>query len=113
MFRFDAKNEKPEFANDLNELNGAMQWPSFKPYNIPGLFDPSLQIPISELRNVFVAYAYACLFDLEDFANCCLSYIDKNADTLIKSEEFLQIDQRTLCEIFGRDELQIHEEITI
>ncbi|KAL3078047.1 hypothetical protein niasHT_036930 [Heterodera trifolii] len=84
-----------------------------KKYNIPGLVDPSLQIPISELRNVFVAYAYAYLFDLEDFANCCLSYIDKNADILIKSEEFLQIDQRTLCEIFGRDELQINGEISI
>ncbi|KAL3120082.1 hypothetical protein niasHT_003334 [Heterodera trifolii] len=104
------------YTDDLSGLNGDNAMAvlcAAKKYNIPGLVDPSLQIPISELRNVFVAYAYACLFDLEDFANCCLSYIDKNADDLLKSEEFLQIDQRTLCEIFGRDELQIHEEITI
>ncbi|KAL3120088.1 hypothetical protein niasHT_003340 [Heterodera trifolii] len=143
MFRFDAKKEQGEnastnypavvevpdiepsafkvmlsfiYTDDLSGLNGDNAMAvlcAAKKYNIPGLVDPSLQIPISELRNVFVAYAYACLFDLEDFANCCLSYIDKNADILIKSEEFLQIDQRTLCEIFGRDELQIHEEITI
>ncbi|KAL3090671.1 hypothetical protein niasHS_004463 [Heterodera schachtii] len=143
MFRFDAKKEQGEnastnypavvevpdveaaafkvmlsfiYTDDLSGLNGDNAMAvlcAAKKYNIPGLVDPSLQIPISELRNVFVAYAYACLFDLEDFANCCLSYIDKNADTLIKSEEFLQIDQKTLCEIFGRDELQIHEEITI
>ncbi|KAL3078043.1 hypothetical protein niasHT_036926 [Heterodera trifolii] len=143
MFRFDSQNANAEndFANgptdveipdveaaafkvmlsfiymdDLSGLNGDNAMAvlcAAKKYNIPGLVDPSLQIPISELRNVFVAYAYACLFDLEDFANCCLSYIDKNADILIKSEEFLQIDQKTLCEIFGRDEFQIHEEITI
>ncbi|KAL3085641.1 hypothetical protein niasHT_037382 [Heterodera trifolii] len=29
----------------------------------------------------------------------CFAYIDKNADTLIKSEEFLQIDQKLLCKI--------------
>ncbi|KAL3085762.1 hypothetical protein niasHS_009511 [Heterodera schachtii] len=141
MFRFDAKNEKAEFASvncpveipdveaaafkvmlsfiyteELGELNGDNAMAvlcAAKKYNIPTLVNASLQIPISEFRNVFVALAQARLFELEDFANCCLSYIDKNADILIKSEEFLQIDQKTLCEIFGRDELQIHEEITI
>ncbi|KAL3093836.1 hypothetical protein niasHS_004206 [Heterodera schachtii] len=87
------------YTDDLSGLNGdnamAVLYAA-KKYNIPGLVDPSLQIPISELRNVFVAYFEARLFDLEDFANCCLSYIDKNADTLVKSEEFLQIDQKTL-----------------
>ncbi|KAL3086496.1 hypothetical protein niasHT_033799 [Heterodera trifolii] len=78
MFRFDAKNEKEEFA--------------------------SVNCPVEVLM---------LKHELEDFANCCLSYIDKNADALLKSEAFLQIDQRTLCEIIGRDELQIHEEISI
>ncbi|KAL3093058.1 hypothetical protein niasHS_004447 [Heterodera schachtii] len=125
MFRFDAKNEKPKFASpnspvempdveaaafkimlsfiyadDLSELNGdnamAVLYAA-KKYNIPGLVDPCLQIHISELRNVFVAYAYACLFDLKNFANCCLAYIDQNVDSLLKSEEFLQIDQKTFC----------------
>ncbi|KAL3099360.1 hypothetical protein niasHT_026781 [Heterodera trifolii] len=141
MFRFDAKNEKAKFASancpvevpdveaaafkvmlsfiyteELSELNGdnamAVLYAA-KKYNIIGLVRPSLQIPISKLRNVFLAYAQARLFDLEDFANCCLSYIDKNADTLLKSEEFLQIDQKLLCEILERDELQIREEISI
>ncbi|KAL3122452.1 hypothetical protein niasHT_006332 [Heterodera trifolii] len=104
------------YTEELGELNGdnamAVLY-AVKKYNIPTLVNASLQIPISEFRNVFVALAQARLFELEDFANCCLSYIDKNADDLLKSEEFLQIDQKTLCEIFGRDELQIHEEITI
>ncbi|KAL3108378.1 hypothetical protein niasHT_014527 [Heterodera trifolii] len=43
----------------------------------------------------------------------CLMCIDKNADILIKSDEFLQIDQNLLCEILARDELQIREEISI
>ncbi|KAL3112493.1 hypothetical protein niasHT_018699 [Heterodera trifolii] len=141
MFRFDAKKEFSEFASanypvevtdvepaafkvmlsfiytgELAELNGdnamAVLYAA-KKYNIPSLVDASLQIPISELRNVFLAYALAKLYELENFAYHCLFYIDENADTLFKSEEFLQIDQKLLCEIFGRDELQIREEISI
>ncbi|KAL3120091.1 hypothetical protein niasHT_003343 [Heterodera trifolii] len=130
MFRFDAKNKRAEnvsancpvvevpdieasafkvmlsfiYADDLNELNGdnamAVLYAADK-YNIPGLVNASLQIPISELPNVFFAFAQARLFDLENYCNDCLAYIDKNAETLLKSEEFLQIDQKTLCEIFG------------
>ncbi|KAL3120092.1 hypothetical protein niasHT_003344 [Heterodera trifolii] len=141
MFRFDAKNEKVEFASancpvevidveaaafkmmlsfiytgELSELNGdnamAVLYAA-KKYNIPDLVDASLHVPVSSLRNVFLAYALAKLYQLEGFANDCLAYIDKNADTLLKSEEFLQIDQKLLCEIFGRDELQISGEISI
>ncbi|KAL3116870.1 hypothetical protein niasHT_003394 [Heterodera trifolii] len=142
MFRFDSKNANSEndsancpvvevsdveaaafkvmlsfiYAGDLSGLNGdnamAVLYAA-KKYNIPDLVDPSLQIPVSKLRNVFLAFAQARLFDLEDFANCCLSYIDKNADTLIKTDEFLQIDQKMLSEILERDELQIHGEISI
>ncbi|KAL3081826.1 hypothetical protein niasHS_012768 [Heterodera schachtii] len=141
MFRFDAKNEKAEFASancpvevtdveaaafkvmlsfiytgDLAELSGdnamAVLYAA-KKYNIPGLVGPSLQVPVSSLRNVFLAYAHARLFELENFAYHCLFYIDENADTLFKSNEFLQIDQKLLCEIFGRDELQISGEISV
>ncbi|KAL3071257.1 hypothetical protein niasHS_015520 [Heterodera schachtii] len=141
MFCFDANNEKAEFASancpvevpdveaaafkvmlsfiyteELSELNGdnamAVLYAA-KKYNIPALVNSSLQIPISKLRNVFLAYAQARLFDLEDFAICYLSYIDKNADTLIKTDEFLQIDQKMLSEIFERDQLQISGEISI
>ncbi|KAL3090457.1 hypothetical protein niasHT_028414 [Heterodera trifolii] len=142
MFRFDANKEQTEngyancpvvevpdveaaafkvmlsfiYTEDLSELNGdntmAVLYAA-KKYNIHGLVHPSLQIPISKLRNVFFAYAQARLFDLEDFANRYLRYIDKNADILLKSDAFLQIDQKLLCEIFERDELQIQEEISI
>ncbi|KAL3104565.1 hypothetical protein niasHT_022823 [Heterodera trifolii] len=131
MFRFDSKNAKPEndsancpvveipdveaaafkvmlsfiYAGDLSDLNGdnamAVLYTA-KKYNIPSLVRASLQIPISKLPNVFLAYAQACLFDLEDFAHDCLLFIDQNADTLLKLDEFLQIDQNLLCKIFGR-----------
>ncbi|KAL3085755.1 hypothetical protein niasHS_009504 [Heterodera schachtii] len=123
MFRFDSKNAKADnasanclavveipdieaaafkvmlsfiYADDLSELNGdnamAVLYAADK-YNIPDLVLPSLQIPFSELRNVFLAYAQARLFELEEYCNDCLDYIDKNADALLKSEEFLQIDK--------------------
>ncbi|KAL3073519.1 hypothetical protein niasHS_017086 [Heterodera schachtii] len=125
MFRFDANKEQTEnvsancpvvevpdveaaafkvmlsfiYMEDLNELNGdnamAVLYAA-KKYNIPDLVCASLQIPISELLNVFFALAQARLFDLEDFANDCLSYIDKNAVILLKSEAFLQIDEKLL-----------------
>ncbi|KAL3105188.1 hypothetical protein niasHT_028860 [Heterodera trifolii] len=127
MFRFDAKKEQGEnafahypvvevpdveasafkvmlsfiYTDDLSELNGdnamAVLYAA-KKYNIPDLVLPSLQIPISELRNVFFAFAQARLFDLEDYVNNCLAYIDKNADILLKSEAFLQIDEKLLSE---------------
>ncbi|KAL3083680.1 hypothetical protein niasHT_036808 [Heterodera trifolii] len=143
MFRFDAKNAKAEnasanccsvvempdvepaafklmlsfiYADDLSELNGdnamAVLYAA-KKYNIPGLADQCLDVPISNLRNVFFAYALTRLFDLEDYVQRCLDYIDKNADDLLKSEEFLQIDQKLLCEILERDKLQISGEISI
>ncbi|KAL3112495.1 hypothetical protein niasHT_018701 [Heterodera trifolii] len=141
MFRFDSKNERAEnasancpvvevpdveaaafkvmlsfiYADDLSKLNGdnamAVLYAADK-YNIPGLVDRSLQIPFSELRNVFFAYAQARLFDFEDYCNDCLDYIDRNADALLKSDGFLQIDQKLLCEILER-QLQIREEISI
>ncbi|KAL3086575.1 hypothetical protein niasHS_008778 [Heterodera schachtii] len=42
-----------------------------------------------------------------------LAYIDRNADTLLKSKTFLQIDQKLLCEILNRDQLIVSEEIAI
>ncbi|KAL3102451.1 hypothetical protein niasHT_025633 [Heterodera trifolii] len=142
MFRFDAKKEQGEnaaancpdvveipdvepsafkvmlsfiYTDDLSGLNGdnamAVLYAA-KKYNIPVLVNASLQIPFSELRNVFFAYAQARLFDLENYVSDCLYYIDKNADDLLKSEEFLQIDQKLLYEILERDQLQIREEIS-
>ncbi|KAL3100151.1 hypothetical protein niasHT_029881 [Heterodera trifolii] len=98
MFRFDAKKEQGENANcpsavevpdveaaafkvmlsfiytdDLSEVNGENAMAvlyAAKKYNIIGLVDASLQIPISELHNVFFAYAYACLFELENGIEC-------------------------------------------
>ncbi|KAL3082078.1 hypothetical protein niasHT_031107 [Heterodera trifolii] len=141
MFRFDSQNQNVEnasancvvevpdvdaaafkvmlsfiYADDLSELDGdnamAVLYAA-KKYNIAGLVVPSLQIPISKLHNVFFAYAQAQLFELENFAYHCLFYIDENADTLLNSVAFLQIDQKTLCEILSRDELQISGEISI
>ncbi|KAL3069311.1 hypothetical protein niasHS_018036 [Heterodera schachtii] len=94
MFRFDSQNGKSEnasancpvvevpdiepttfklilkfiYVDDLSELNGENAMAvlyAAKKYNIPALVDRSLQIPISELGNVFMAYAYACLFELK------------------------------------------------
>ncbi|KAL3071418.1 hypothetical protein niasHS_016702 [Heterodera schachtii] len=104
------------YTDELSGLNGdnamAVLYAA-KKYNIPALVDAALQIPISKLRNVFFAFAQARLFDLENFVNDCLRYIDENADDLLKSESFLKIDQKLLCEILERDQLKMREEISI
>ncbi|KAL3094398.1 hypothetical protein niasHS_004300 [Heterodera schachtii] len=141
MFRFDAKKvenvsdncpdvveipdiEAAEFkvmlsfiyTKDLSDLNGdnamAVLYAA-KKYNIPGLVNASLQIPISELRNVFFAYAQAQLFDLEDFSFKCLRYICQNAAQLFGSDDFLQIDQKMLCSLLGSDRLLLSDEFEI
>ncbi|KAL3073524.1 hypothetical protein niasHS_017091 [Heterodera schachtii] len=133
MFRFDSQNGKVEnvpdveaaafkvmlsfiYADDLSELNGenamAVLCAADK-YGIDGLISHCVQIPIQNLPNVFLAHAKARLFHLEDFAHHCLRYICQNACKLFKSEEFLQIDRNFLCEIFGRDQLEINDEFEI
>ncbi|KAL3086164.1 hypothetical protein niasHS_008937 [Heterodera schachtii] len=141
MFRFDSKNGKAEnasvdnpvevpdveaaafkvllsfiYADDLSELDGENAMAvlyAAKKYNISGLMGRCLKIPIQNLSNVFLAIAQARLFDLEDFSNKCLRYICQNAGQLFESEEFLQIDQNLLCELFGRDQLVVSNEFEI
>ncbi|KAL3073604.1 hypothetical protein niasHS_017171 [Heterodera schachtii] len=141
MFRFDSKNAKAEnasancpvevpdveptafkvmlsfiYTDDLSGLSGhnamAVLYVA-KKYNIPGLVGPALRIPVWKLRNVFLGFTQARLFGLENYAKDCLDYIDKNVETLVKSKSFLEIDQKLLCELLERDQLQIRGEISV
>ncbi|KAL3114509.1 hypothetical protein niasHT_011638 [Heterodera trifolii] len=142
MFRFDSQNEKPKnvsancpvveildveaaafkvmlsfiYSDDFSELNGdnaiAVLYAA-KKYNIPDLVDRSLQIPISELRNVFFAYTQALLFELEDYAIKCLRYICQNAVQLFGSGNFLQIDQNVLYNLLDSDRLLLSDEFEL
>ncbi|KAL3087475.1 hypothetical protein niasHS_008099 [Heterodera schachtii] len=105
------------YADDLSELNGQnvaeVLYAALK-FNVIGLVKACADFPISQLSNVFTALSIARLNDLlKDFVQRCLLYIDTNVETLIKSDSFLQIDQKLLCEILEREELQICEEISI
>ncbi|KAI3416310.1 BTB/POZ domain-containing protein 3 [Globodera pallida] len=86
-------------------------------YNVPGLVKACVNFPKGKLSNIFHSIEEAralakALPPCQDFARNCLDYIDKNAANLLRSKEFLQIDQKLLCEILGR-ELMIVEELTI
>ncbi|KAL3091799.1 hypothetical protein niasHS_004515 [Heterodera schachtii] len=141
MFCFDSKEPKPEnasancpvevpdveaaafkvmlsfiYADDLSKLDGENAMAvlyAAKKYGIDRLVSPCLQIPIPKLSNVFLAFAQARLFEFEDFAWQCLRFICQNAGQLFESEEFLQINQNLLCEIFVRDQLVISSEFEI
>ncbi|KAL3083689.1 hypothetical protein niasHT_036817 [Heterodera trifolii] len=104
------------YTDDLSELNGDNAMAvlhAAKKYNIPRLVYASLQIPISELRNIFLAYNQALIFELEDFSIKCLRYICQNAAQLFESNDFLQIDQKILCNFLDRDCLLISDEFEI
>uniref|UniRef100_A0A914HMW6 BTB domain-containing protein n=1 Tax=Globodera rostochiensis TaxID=31243 RepID=A0A914HMW6_GLORO len=96
------------YADDVSGLNGdnaiAVLYAA-KKYDLPELVDLCLNFPIWKLSNVFFA------FDETRFLG--EKHIDVNADALILSEAFLQIDQKLLCDILDRDELMISEEIAI
>ncbi|KAL3105089.1 hypothetical protein niasHT_028761 [Heterodera trifolii] len=141
MFRFDSKNGKAEnasadnpvevpdveaaafkvmlsfiYADDLSELDGENAMAvlyAAKKYGIDRLVIPCLQIPIPKLSNVFLAFAQARLFDLEDFAHQCLRFICQNASQLLELNQFLQIDQKLLCELFDCDQLVLNNEFEI
>ncbi|KAL3069675.1 hypothetical protein niasHS_015909 [Heterodera schachtii] len=138
MFRFDSKNGKTEnssavssvevpdiepsafrvllsfiYTDDLSGLNGDNAMTvlyAAKKYGVDALVTKCLQIPISELPNVFLAYAQARLLESEDFADQCMRYICQFAEFLFKSNEFLQIDQNILNEIFGNNYLLVNDE---
>uniref|UniRef100_A0A914H9D7 BTB domain-containing protein n=1 Tax=Globodera rostochiensis TaxID=31243 RepID=A0A914H9D7_GLORO len=127
MFPFDARNRDPSegtkpvevpdvevgafkamlsfiYADDVSGLNGDNAISvlyAAKKYNLPELINSCLNFHIPELNNVFFAFAQTRFLG------------EENADALILSEEFLQIDQKLLCEILERDELCISEEIAI
>ncbi|KAL3096353.1 hypothetical protein niasHT_026320 [Heterodera trifolii] len=100
------------YADDFNGLNG-QNWAEVinaaKMYEINGLVEACVTFPISKLPNIFEAVDLARFLDLEEFANRCLDYIDTNVETLFRTNGFLQIDQQFLCELFGRETLQIGE----
>ncbi|KAL3104915.1 hypothetical protein niasHT_028447 [Heterodera trifolii] len=105
------------YADDFSELDGdnalAVLYAA-KKYGVDGLIFQCLQIPIQNMPNVFMAYAQARLFDLEEaFSHQCLLYICQNAEALFRSEEFFVIDQKLLCELFERDQLEISNEFEI
>ncbi|KAL3105134.1 hypothetical protein niasHT_028806 [Heterodera trifolii] len=94
MFRYDAKTNCPVEVTDVEAaafkvMLSFIYLGEFAELNGDNAMAVLYAVPISSLRNVFLAYAQANLFNLKDFANCCLAYIAKNADTLIKSVEFL------------------------
>ncbi|KAL3124857.1 hypothetical protein niasHT_010397 [Heterodera trifolii] len=104
------------YTEDLSELNGqnamAVLYAANK-YNIALLLKAFLDFPINELPNIFLAYGLACFLNQNDFANRCLSYICQNAGSLFGSEEFLQIDQNILDEMFERNQLTINNEFEL
>ncbi|KAI3407411.1 BTB/POZ domain-containing protein 3 [Globodera pallida] len=95
------------YADDLSGLNGdnaiSVLYAANK-YNLPKLVNSCLYF-IWKLSNVFDALDLAHFFGEE--------HIDENAETLIQSTNFLQIDQKLLCEILDRDKLIINGELTI
>ncbi|KAL3124613.1 hypothetical protein niasHT_010454 [Heterodera trifolii] len=104
------------YADDLSGMNGDNLFDvlyAAKKYNIAGLVKACAEFPISELGNVFHTLAEARLFGEKAFAEHCLEYIDQNADTLLKSEEFRCIDQQMLCDILKSDQLVISREFTL
>ncbi|KAL3080182.1 hypothetical protein niasHS_013854 [Heterodera schachtii] len=93
------------YSDDLSELNGQnaaeVLYAALK-FNVNGLIKACAAFPIAQLSNVFASLSIARFkYPLKDFVQRCFAYIDKNADTLIKSEAFLHIDQKLLCKIFG------------
>ncbi|KAL3077420.1 hypothetical protein niasHT_033958 [Heterodera trifolii] len=97
----------------LNEHNVMEVLYAAKKYRIAGLINACVNISICKLPNVFASLLSARSLGENDFVLRCLAYIDRNAETLIKTNEFLQIDQNLLVELIGRDQLRICGEIAL
>ncbi|KAL3087506.1 hypothetical protein niasHS_008322 [Heterodera schachtii] len=84
------------YTDDLSGVNGDNAIDvlyAAKKYNLPTLVKACVGIPIAKLDNVFIAFDEARLLD---------------------EKAFLEIDdQELLCEVLGRDQLVVSEEIAI
>ncbi|KAL3109096.1 hypothetical protein niasHT_012658 [Heterodera trifolii] len=101
-------------SDGMNGDNAIAVLHAAKKYRINGLIKHCTNFPISQLSDVFFAFTQAKLLGEEPFATRCLDYIDHNAHILFEqSESFLKIDQKLLCEIFGRDQLKALGEMDI
>uniref|UniRef100_A0A183BXK3 BACK domain-containing protein n=1 Tax=Globodera pallida TaxID=36090 RepID=A0A183BXK3_GLOPA len=83
------------YGDDLSGLNGdnamAVLYAANK-YNVSGLIKACVDFPKAKLRNIFLALGEA---------------------RYLQREEFLQIDQKLLCELLDRDQLFVCGEIAI
>ncbi|KAL3102374.1 hypothetical protein niasHT_024717 [Heterodera trifolii] len=127
------------YTDELGEMNGDTFFEvlfAAKKYNVTALVKKCTEYPMEKLRsNVFETLLSArffeehvnlkhlkflfklkiinIIFEFWEFASHCLHYIDQNAETLFQLDVFLQIDQKLLCEILGRDELVADEWIGV
>ncbi|KAL3079550.1 hypothetical protein niasHT_037112 [Heterodera trifolii] len=84
--------------------------------DLNGLNDDTLFEVLFVARSLVPFFTGRSLYhvrNFNDFARRCLHYIDWNADFLIGSKKFLQIDQKLLCEMLDRVQLKTNGEITI
>ncbi|KAL3116850.1 hypothetical protein niasHT_003374 [Heterodera trifolii] len=79
----------------------------------PDILTDRMKLLLSAAKGADAQFVVGKNEEKEEVIQRCLMCIDKNADDLIKSDAFLQIDQNLLCEILAPDELQIREEIPI
>ncbi|KAL3083669.1 hypothetical protein niasHT_036797 [Heterodera trifolii] len=79
----------------------------------PDILTDRMKLLLSAAKGADAQFVVGKNEEKEEVIQRCLMCIDKNADILIKSDAFLQIDQNLLYEILARDELQIREEISI
>ncbi|KAL3096557.1 hypothetical protein niasHT_025079 [Heterodera trifolii] len=104
------------YSNDCSRLNAgnvfAVQKAADK-YNVVGMMEECEQFRVSTVENPFGFLRESRLLEKKVFGGRCLAYIDRNAENLLKSDEFLAIDQQTLYDILSRDQLKVSEEKVI
>ncbi|KAL3093060.1 hypothetical protein niasHS_004449 [Heterodera schachtii] len=140
MFRFDSQNGKSEnvsvncpavveipdidaaafkvmlsfiYTGDLSLLNGDNAMAVLYAVQYPGLGRRIFANSHLRIAQYFLGIAKALLFELEDFSLKCLRYICQNAAQLFGSDDFLQIDQKMLCNLLDRDRLLLNNEFEI
>lgn len=82
-----------------------------KKYAVPALENACINFLETCLNseNAFMLLAKARFYDEERLAKQCLAIIDEEANEALKSDDFLGIDQETLCILLRRNTLRMKE----
>jgi len=100
-----------EFDTTMDDVDTMLLLKPAKVYIVPHLAVKCTELLLERMspENILLIYNRALIFDESKLAEFCLRFLDRQIDKVIATENFLDIDQPTLCTLLERENLRVEE----